>query len=135
MKRIAISNQRPAPSTAEFPGALLCAAVLSCLSAQTYAEESAKSSRSSESVNAHQAATSLEKQFWECDYAATTRGVGLGEGAMCGEVFEDLKRSKFRGDFHAMFSWWQQNKSAEHLALAEVSRTIAAPKVDQVTSR
>ena len=134
MTRIAIWNQPPTTSAAQFPAALLFAAVLSCLSAQTYAEESAKSSRSSESVNARQAAN-LEKQFWECDYAATTRGVGLGEGAMCGEVYEDLKRSKFRGDFQAMFSWWHHNKAAEHLALAEVSRTIAAPKADQVTSR
>jgi hypothetical protein len=135
MTRIAISNQRPATSTAQFPAALLFAAVLSCLSAQTYADESAKSSRSSEPVNARQAAANLEKQFWACDYAATTRGVGLGEGAMCGEAYEDLKMSKFRGDFQAMLSWWQQNKAAEHLALAAVSRTIAAPKADQVTSR
>ena len=134
MTRIAISNQRPATSTAQFPSALLLAAVLSCLSAQTYAEESAKSSRSSGSINARQAATNVEKQFWACDYAATTRGMGLGEGAMCSEVYEDLKKSKFRGDFQAMLSWWQQNKAAEHLALAAASRTIAAP-ADQVTSR
>ena len=135
MTRFAVSNRRPATSTAQVPAALLFAAVLSCLSAQTYAEESAKSSRSSESVNARQAEANLEKQYWACDYVATTRGVGLEEGAMCGEIFEDLKRSKFGGDFRAMLSWWQQNKAAEHLALATVSRTIAAPKADQVTSR
>src|ERR1700716_1529037 len=109
MTRFAVSNQRPATSTAQVPAALLFAAVLSCLSAQTYAEESVKPSRSSESVNARQVAANLEMEFWACDYAATTRGVGLGEGAMCGEVFEELRRSKFRGDFHAMLSWWQQN--------------------------
>ena len=135
MIRIAISNQRPDNWMAQFSAALLFAAVLSCLSAQTYAEESAKSSRSSESVNARQAAANLEKQFWACDYAATTRGVGLGEGAICVEVYEDLKRSKFRGDYQAMLGWWQQNKAAEHLALAAGGRTIAAPKADQLTSR
>ena len=135
MTRFAVSNQRPATSTAQVPAALLFAAVLSCLSAQTYAEESVKPSRSSESVNARQVAANLEKEFWACDYAATTRGVGLGEGAMCGEVFEELKRSKFRGDFHAMLSWWQQNKAAEHLALTAVSHTIAAPIANQAMSR
>jgi hypothetical protein len=135
MTRIAISKQPPATSTAQFAAALLFAAVLTCLSAPTYADESAKSSRPSESVNARQAPANLEKKFWACDYAATTRGVGLGEGAMCGAAYEDLKRSKFRGDFHAMLSWWQQNKAAEHLALAAVSRAIAAPIADQVTSR
>ena len=121
MTRIAIPNQ--ATSKAQFSVTLLLAALLSCLSAQTHAEESAKSSPSSESVSAHQAAANLEKQFWACDHAATTRGVGLGEGAMCGEVYEDLKMSKFRGDFSAMLDWWQQNKAAEHLALAAVSLT------------
>ena len=134
MTRIAISNQRPASLTAQVPAALWFAAVLSCLSAQTYAEESARSYRSNESV-ARQATADLEKQYWACDYAATTRGVWLVEGAMCGEVYEDLKRSKFGGDFQAMLRWWQQNKAAEHLALAAVSRTVAAPKADQVTSR
>jgi hypothetical protein len=135
MTRIAISNQRPASSTSRLPAALLFAAVLSCLSAQTYAQESARSSRSSELVSARQVAAGLEKDFWACDYAATTHGVGLQEGAMCGVVYEDLKRSKFGGDFQAMLSWWRQNKAAEHLALAAVSRTVAAPRADQVTSR
>jgi len=135
MRRIAISNQRPTTSTAQIPAALLFVAVLGCLSAQTSAEEPAKSSRSGESINARQAAADLEKQFWACDYAATTRGVGLDEGATCGEVYEDLKRSKFQSDFRAMLSWWQQNKAAQHLALETASRSFAAPKADQVTSR
>ena len=135
MTRIAMSNQRPAISTAQFPVALLFVAALSCLSAQASAEELAKSSRSGESINARQATANLEKQFWACDHAATTRGVGLGEGAGCVEVYEDLKRSKFRSDFSAMLSWWQQNKAAEHLALEAVSHSIAAAKADPVTSR
>jgi hypothetical protein len=135
MTRIAISNQRAASSTARLPVALLVAAMLSCLSAQTYAEEYASSSRSSELVKARQTAVDLEKAFWACDYAATTRGVTGGEGAMCGVIYEDLKRSKFGSDFQAFLRWWQQNKVAEHQALAAVSRTVAAPKADQITSR
>lgn len=136
MTRIAISNLRPASSRALLPAALLVTAMLSCLSAQTYAEEYAKSSRSSELVNARQAPADLEKAFWACDYAATTRGVIGGEAAMCGVIHEELKWSKFAGDFQAMLSWWQQNKAAEHQAAAAVSRTVAAPKAaDQITSR
>ena len=135
MTRIAISNRHPASSTARAAAALFVAAMLGCLSAQTYAQESTRSSRPNELVNAREATADLEKQFWACDYAATTRGVGLGEGAMCNEVYEDLKSSKFGGDFRAFLSWWQQNKAAEHLALAAVGRTVAAPRADQVTSR
>src|SRR5437667_269091 len=90
MTRIAISNRHPASSTARAAAALFVAAMLGCLSAQTYAQESTRSSRPNELVNAREATADLEKQFWACDYAATTRGVGLGEGAMCNEVYEDL---------------------------------------------
>lgn len=109
--------------------------MLSCLSAQTYAEEYVSSSRPGELVKARQTAADLEKAFWACDYSATTLGVTGGEGATCGVIYEDLKRSKFGGDFQAFLRWWQQNKAAEHQALAAISRTVAAPKVDQITSR
>ena len=109
--------------------------MLSCLSAQTYAEEYVSSSRPGELVKARQTAADLEKAFWACDYSATTLGVTGGEGATCGVIYEDLKRSKFGGDFQAFLRWWQQNKAAEHQALAAISRTVAAPKADQITSR
>lgn len=135
MTRKVISNQRPAASTIRLPAALLVAATLSCLCAQTYAEEPARSSRSKESVSARQAAADLEKEFWACDHAATTRGVWGEEGALCGEVYENLKKSKFGGDFQVMLSWWQRNKTVEHQALAAASRMAAGPRADQVTSR
>ena len=134
MTRIAISNQRPDSSTAR-PAALVFAAVLCCLNVQTNAQESARPSRPNQLANVRQPAADLEKDFWACDYVATTRGVGLDEGAMCGEVFEDLKRTKFAGDFRAMLSWWQKNRAAQHLALAAVSRTNGVARADQVTPR
>jgi hypothetical protein len=135
MTSIAISRKRPASSSALRPVALLVTAVLTCLSAQTYAEDYAGSSRSSESVKARPTAVDLEKTFWACDYAASTRGVSGGESAICGENYEDFKRIKFGGDFQAFLKWWQQNKVAEHQALAAVTRTVAVPKANQVTSR
>ena len=135
MTHIAISNLRSAFSTALLPAALLVSAMLNCLSTQAYAEESASPSRSTDLAKSRQTAADLEKAFWACDYAATTRGVSLGEGAICGAIYEDLKGSKFGGDFQVFLTWWQQNKAAEHQALAQGSRTVAAPKADHITSR
>jgi hypothetical protein len=134
MTCIGVSDPRAASSTTR-SAALVFAAVLSCLNAQMHAQESARPSSSEPLVNAPRLAETLEKDFWACDYVATIRGVGLDEGAACVENFEDLKRSKFGGDFPAMLSWWQQHKAAEHRALATVSRAIVRPKTDQMTSR
>lgn len=70
--------------------------------------------------SAHSRLTSvdLERAFWECDYAVTTTGVGLGEGALCANIHEELKQRKFAGDFSAMLTWWQEKKAAEHQAIA-----------------
>jgi hypothetical protein len=43
--------------------------------------------------------------------------IGSDIAVVCSAVTEDLKRTKFGGDFAAMLSWWQQNKVAEHAAL------------------
>ena len=32
-------------------------------------------------------------------------------------VTENLKATKFKGDFDAMLAWWRQHKVAEHQAL------------------
>jgi len=134
MTRIAIPAERAVFSKTRSV-ALVLAAVLTCLNTQADAQESARPSRSEQSIDARQLAEALEKDFWACDYVATTRGVGLDEGATCGAIFEDLKRSKFGGDFRAMLSWWQQHKAAEHLALATVGRNVATAKADRATSR
>jgi hypothetical protein len=64
----------------------------------------------------------LENAFWECDYAVTTSGLGLGEGAMCADIQDEFKRRKFGGDFDAMLTWWRQNKAERHSAIAERRR-------------
>ena len=61
----------------------------------------------------------LEKSFWVCDHAATTRRLDSGTAATCSSLYEALKQRKFGGDFKALLAWWQQHKEAEHLALAK----------------
>ncbi len=63
------------------------------------------------------AAVDLERAFWACDHAASTRGVDGATGIACGIVTENLKLTKFKGDFDAMLAWWRQHKIAEHQAL------------------
>ena len=59
----------------------------------------------------------LEKGFWVCDYIGTTRGVEGSYGITCGANFEELKQTKFGGDFDALVQWWRVNKAAQHAAL------------------
>ncbi len=59
----------------------------------------------------------LEKGFWVCDYLGTTRGTEGSYGVTCGANFEELKLTKFGGDFDALVQWWRVNKAAQHAAL------------------
>ncbi|MGZ8992611.1 MAG: hypothetical protein ACXW16_01210 [Burkholderiaceae bacterium] len=59
----------------------------------------------------------LEKGFWVCDYIGTTRGTEGPYGVTCGANFEELKQTKFGGDFDALVQWWSVNKAAQHAAL------------------
>ena len=59
----------------------------------------------------------LEKGFWVCDYLGTTRGTEGSYGVTCGANFEELKQTKFGGDFDALVQWWRVNKAAQHAAL------------------
>ncbi len=61
-----------------------------------------------------------------CDHAATTHGVDGGAGIACGAITENLKVSKFNGDFDLMLAWWRQNKAAEHQALTTAGRAVAS---------
>ena len=60
----------------------------------------------------------LEKEFWRCDYTVATRGPAATDREACVANYEALKHAKFRGDYPALQSWWQQNKAAEYAALA-----------------
>ena len=79
---------------------------------------------SASSPRAHSVALSgagLEEVFWVCDYVATTRGVGAAPAALCEAVYDEIKATKFGGDFGLLLTWWQQNKPAEHDKLANRS--------------
>ena len=58
----------------------------------------------------------LEKGFWICDYIGTTRGIEGPHGVTCGANYEELKQTKFGGDFDALVQWWRVNKAAQHAA-------------------
>ena len=59
----------------------------------------------------------LEKQFWVCDYIGTTRGIEGPHWEVCSANYEELKQTKFGGDFEKLVTWWQLNKVAQHQAL------------------
>ena len=59
----------------------------------------------------------LEKQFWVCDYIGSTRGIEGPHGVACGANYEELKQTKFGGDFEKLVAWWRLNKIAQHQAL------------------
>jgi hypothetical protein len=62
----------------------------------------------------------LEKQFWVCDYIGTTRGIEGPHAIACGANFEEVKQTKFGGDFEKLVTWWRLNKIAQHQALESV---------------
>jgi hypothetical protein len=59
----------------------------------------------------------LEKQFWVCDYIGTTRGIEGPHWEVCSANYEELKQTKFGGDFEKLVTWWRLNKVAQHQAL------------------
>lgn len=66
----------------------------------------------------------LEKAFWVCDYAGTNSVVDPDQAAACIAITDELKRTKFDGDFDRLVSWWRLNKVAQHQAVHRV-RTAA----------
>jgi hypothetical protein len=102
-------------------GIVLSAASIAGAVAEVAAQQSAP--RSTHAVkNDRGAPPDLEQRFWACDYAASTRGVGMQEGAACVQIYEDLKKVRFDGDFKAMMAWWERNRSVEHVAIAAAER-------------
>lgn len=77
-------------------------------------------------VGAEMRLADLEKAFWACDHAATTRRVDVDTAVTCVALTDTLKLRKFNGDFNAMLAWWRQHKEAEHLALAAADRNAFA---------
>ena len=77
----------------------------------------------------------LEKAFWICDHAATTNGVDGGTAIACGAIYEDLKMSKFKGDFDLMLTWWRKNRRPRHQALTADEHAILSPVNGDNTKR
>ena len=113
-------NRRLAPSAAAVWICLAVSGPLTCTGAHADGQETAPASPG---VAIDQfTSADLERVFWECDYVATTRGMGLEEGAYCADIYDKMKRTKFGGDFHAMLAWWQRSKAPEHAAFATQRR-------------
>lgn len=55
----------------------------------------------------------LEKTYWDCESTAVQGGITVDEAAACSEVFERLKKVRFRGDFDEFLFWWRQHKDRE----------------------
>lgn len=58
-------------------------------------------------------AAELEKIYWDCEFTATQDILGQDDAAVCSELSEYLKESKFHGDFNTLLIWWRQNKDRE----------------------
>jgi hypothetical protein len=103
-------------------------AALSWFSLGTLAQEGTNAPQSMAAPASGLSPADLERAFWICDYAATTRPIDAGSAIFCTAVTEDLQKKKFNGDFDAMLAWWQQYKPAEHEALeaADAAR-VALP--------
>lgn len=62
----------------------------------------------------------LEKAFWVCDYAGTHGMAGGDQAVACIAITDELKRTKFDGDFDRLVAWWRVNKVARHQELDRV---------------
>ena len=62
----------------------------------------------------------LEKAFWICDYAGTHGMAGGDQAVACVAITDELKRTKFDGDFDRLVAWWSVNKVARHQELDRV---------------
>lgn len=70
--------------------------------------------------------TDLERLFWMCDHAATTRMLDANERVACATVGEQFKTEKFGGDFERMLNWWRKNKTVQHQKLDQDAASNAA---------
>ena len=102
-------------------------AALGWNSVGTAAEEPAEAARAAEIQATGVKTAALERAFWVCDHAVTTRVVSKAEGVDCGVVAQELKNGKFGGDFERMLDWWRANKVAQHERLHRAGAANEAP--------
>ncbi len=93
----------------------------------------AEGAHSTSSPGANLPMAELERAFWVCDHAATIGRVDSGTAITCGALTEMFKQRRFNGDFNALLAWWQLNKEAEHLALANASGRNALARLLEST--
>ena len=122
----AVAKRRPPAQLGSGPAVMIVASLFaaavffqpSAHSAETtfagLAAEEAAVARSSDGATK---IAELEKRFWICDYLGTTRGLEGPHGVTCGANYEELKQTKFGGDFEKLVTWWRLNKIAQHQAL------------------
>ena len=78
----------------------------------------------------------LERMFWACDHAASTRGVDAATMMACVDATEALKARKFGGDFDALMAWWREGKAAAHAAIdAAAERAAARARAEAARAR
>jgi hypothetical protein len=116
MTRKIVSRERRISTIA---AASAAAAMLGWLCFSTDAEVQAGAPAATQELAAAGAPVDLERAFWLCDYAGTNGSVDSGTALACSAVTEELKNSKFNGDFDALVAWWRENKPAEHGAIEQ----------------
>jgi hypothetical protein len=72
----------------------------------------------------------LERNFWQCEHAASQSLLDPGTAMHCSVVTETLKAQRFGGDFKAMLAWWQANKAARLAQAAGSARSVARTSKD-----
>lgn len=122
MKPAIVCNSRSLSVSARSAGLVLIAAALNWSCPSATAQESRRAARATEVAVPDRTLFDLERDFWACDYEATSHGlVDAGTAIQCGIATENLKLRKFNGDFNAMVSWWKKHKALQHAALARAT--------------
>ena len=116
-------------------GAFGCAGALAGYCGSAAAQDAAQVPRSTAGASHAGAPSGHERSFWACDYAGTVALLDSGTAAACSAIFEDVKKTRFNGDFDAMLAWWRQHKDAAHRALGEARGTRVGPGAERLTAR
>lgn len=128
MTHTLVSTRRHASALGKAAFGAAVAAALGFFALGTVAQEGTNASPSMAAPAPELSAADLERAFWICDHAATTRPVDAGSAVVCTMVTEQLKERKFNGDFDALVTWWRKNKPTEHQALeTEYAASAALP--------
>lgn len=114
---------------------LACAGALGGYCCSAAAQDSAHVQRSTAAASHAGAPSLLERSFWACDYAATVVLLDSGTAGACSAIVEEVKKTRFNGDFDAMLSWWRQHKDAAHRALGEARGARSGAGAERLTAR